>query len=121
MTHIVHSAAELRFDGALDEMRRINVEGVRHLLELARAAHEHHGIARYAHVSTAYVAGGRTGDVAEADLTNEHGFSNTYEQTKYEGEMLVRRALQPTRAELESATKRVHALVRAFVDGVVQA
>ena len=26
-----------------------------------------------------------------------------------------------TRAELESATKRVHALVRAFVDGVVQA
>jgi long-chain acyl-CoA synthetase len=93
VTHIVHSAAELRFDGALEEMRRINVEGTRHLLELARSAHEHHGIARYAHVSTAYVAGGRTGEVAEEDLTNVHGFSNTYEQTKYEGEMLVREAM----------------------------
>ena len=93
VTHVVHSAAELRFDGALEEMRRINVEGTRHLLELALSAHEHHGIARYAHVSTAYVAGGRTGEVAEEDLTNEHGFSNTYEQTKYEGEMLVREAM----------------------------
>ncbi|HSV92163.1 MAG TPA: SDR family oxidoreductase, partial [Desulfobacterales bacterium] len=93
VTHMIHSAAELRFDGELDEMRRINVEGTRHLLELARAAHEHHGIARYAHVSTAYVAGNRTGEVAEADLSNTHGFANTYEQTKYEGEMLVRRAM----------------------------
>jgi long-chain acyl-CoA synthetase len=93
VTHIVHSAAELRFDGALDEMRRINVEGVRHLLEFARSAHEHHGLTRYAHVSTAYVAGGRAGEVAEGDLTNEHGFSNTYEQTKYEGELLVREAM----------------------------
>ncbi|TFG89427.1 MAG: NAD-dependent epimerase/dehydratase family protein [Gemmatimonadales bacterium] len=93
VTHIVHSAAELRFDGELGEMRRINVEGVRHLLDFAYAAHAHHGIARYAHVSTAYVAGGRTSAVAEADLSNEHGFSNTYEQTKYEGEMLVRASM----------------------------
>jgi long-chain acyl-CoA synthetase len=93
VTHVVHSAAELRFDGALEEMRRINVEGVRHLLDFARAAHAHHGLSRYAHVSTAYVAGGRTGEVAEGDLTSEHGFSNTYEQTKYEGEMLVREAM----------------------------
>jgi long-chain acyl-CoA synthetase len=102
VTHIVHSAAELRFDGELDEMRRINVEGTRHLLDFARAAHAHHGIARYAHVSTSYVAGGRTGDVAEADLSNKHGFSNTYEQTKYEGELLVREAM----ATLWSATPR---------------
>jgi long-chain acyl-CoA synthetase len=93
VTHIVHSAAELRFDGELEEMRRINVEGTRHLLDFARAAHADHGISRYAHVSTAYVAGGRSGDVAEEDLSDEFGFSNTYEQTKYEGEMLVREAM----------------------------
>jgi long-chain acyl-CoA synthetase len=93
VTHIVHSAAELRFDGALDEMRRINVQGVAHLLEFAHGVNRHHGLTRYAHVSTAYVAGGRTGEVAEDDLTNEHGFSNTYEQTKYEGELLVRGAM----------------------------
>ena len=93
VTHIVHSAAELRFDGELEEMRRINVQGVAHLLELAHAANAHHGLTRYAHVSTAYVAGSRTGEVAEEDLTNEHGFLNSYEQTKYEGELLVRGAM----------------------------
>lgn len=93
VTHVVHSAAELRFDGELAEMRRINVQGVAHLLEFAHAANRHHGLARYAHVSTAYVAGGRTGEVAEGDLTDEHGFANTYEQTKYEGELLVRGAM----------------------------
>lgn len=93
VTHLVHSAAELRFDGELAEMRRSNVQGVAHLLELAHAANRHHGLARFAHVSTAYVAGGRTGEVAEGDLSDEHGFANTYEQTKYEGELLVRGAM----------------------------
>jgi len=93
VTHVIHSAAELRFDGALDEMRRINVQGVAHLLELAHAVNRHHGLTRYAHISTAYVAGSRTGEVAEADLTNEFGFANPYEQTKYEGELLVRGAM----------------------------
>ena len=93
VTHVIHSAAELRFDGALDEMRRINVQGVAHLLELAHAANRHHGLSRYAHISTAYVAGSRAGEVAEADLTDEYGFANTYEQTKYEGELLVRAAM----------------------------
>jgi long-chain acyl-CoA synthetase len=93
VTHIVHSAAALRFDGALDEMRRSNVQGVAHLLEFAHGVNRHHGLARFAHVSTAYVAGGRTGEVAESDLTNQFGFSNTYEQTKYEGELLVRGAM----------------------------
>jgi long-chain acyl-CoA synthetase len=93
VTHIVHSAADLRFDGPLEEMRRINVQGVAQLLELAQCANRHHGLARYAHVSTAYVAGGRTGDVLENELTDAYGFSNTYEQTKYEGERLVRNAM----------------------------
>lgn len=90
VTHIVHTAAELRFDGALEDMRRSNVGGTAHVLELARAAHAHHGLSRLAHVSTAYVAGGRTGKVAEDELSDAWGFSNTYEQTKYEGEKLVR-------------------------------
>ena len=94
LTHIVHAAAELKLDGELEELRRINVGGTANLLELARAAHADHGLARYAHVSTAYVAGGRTGDVAEEELTNRYGFSNAYEQTKYEGELQVREAMR---------------------------
>ena len=92
VTHVIHSAADLRLDGPLEELREINVQGTARVLDLARAAHHHHGLERFAHVSTAYVAGKRTGEVAEEALSDEHGFSNTYEQTKFEGEQLVRGA-----------------------------
>ncbi len=94
LTHIVHAAAELKLDGELEELRRVNVGGTGRLLELARVAHADHGLARYAHVSTAYVAGGRTGEVAEGELTDRYGFCNAYEQTKYEGELAVRAAMR---------------------------
>jgi long-chain acyl-CoA synthetase len=94
LTHIVHAAAELKLEGELEELRRINVGGTARLLELARAVHADHGLERYAHVSTAYVAGGRTGEVAEGELTGRYGFSNAYEQTKYEGELRVREAMR---------------------------
>jgi len=94
LTHVVHAAAELKLDGELGELRRINVEGTSRLLELARAAHVDHGLERYAHVSTAYVAGSRTGEVAEEELTDVYGFANAYEQTKYEAELQVRAAMR---------------------------
>ncbi len=62
------------------------------MLELAQAAHADHGLARYSHVSTAYVAGGRSGVVPEDALTGEYGFSCAYEFSKYEGERLVQAA-----------------------------
>jgi long-chain acyl-CoA synthetase len=93
LTHIIHAAAELQLDGDLDELRRINVGGTAQLLSLARRVQEDHGIERFAHVSTAYVAGCRTGEVSEEDLLDGHGFSNAYEQTKFEGERLVRQVM----------------------------
>jgi long-chain acyl-CoA synthetase len=92
VTHVIHSAADLRLDGPVDELRRINVQGTAEVMRLARAAHAHHGLRRFAHVSTAYVAGRRTGPVPEEDFSDADGFSNTYEQTKFEGERLVRAA-----------------------------
>ncbi len=92
VTHIIHSAADLRLDGPIDELRRINVQGTAEVIGLARRAHAHHGLQRFAHVSTAYVAGRRTGPVSEEELSDADGFSNTYEQTKFEGERLVRAA-----------------------------
>ncbi len=94
VTHVIHAAAELQLDGELEALRRINVKGTARLLELARAAHADHGLERFAHVSTAYVAGGRTGEVAEGELTDRYGFANAYEQTKYEGELRVREAMR---------------------------
>jgi len=93
VTHIIHTAADMRLDGPIGELRRSNVQGTANVLELARAVHADHGLARLSHVSTAYVAGGRTGDVPEDSLTDEHGFSSRYELSKYEGERLVREAM----------------------------
>jgi long-chain acyl-CoA synthetase len=94
VTHVIHAAADLRLDGPLQELRRTNVGGTASLLALARAAHRDHGLERFSHVSTAYVAGGRGGEVAEEELTDAWGFSNAYERTKYEGELLVREAMR---------------------------
>jgi nucleoside-diphosphate-sugar epimerase len=48
-------------------------------------------LSRIAHVSTAFVAGKRTGLVRETELEHDFGFLNTYQQSKYEAELLVRR------------------------------
>src|SRR5512137_263215 len=76
ITHIIHTAADLRLEAPLDELRKTNVQGTANMLELARLAQQGHGLERYAHVSTAYVAGGRGGAIPETDLTAEYGFSN---------------------------------------------
>ncbi len=92
LTHIIHTAADLRLDAPIEELRRTNLRGIEHVLELAQAVQADHGLARFAHVSTAYVAGGRSGPVPEGALTDAYGFSSAYELSKYEGERLVQAA-----------------------------
>ncbi len=92
VTHIIHAAADLRVNAPLAELRRTNVQGTANVLALARAARQHHGLERLAHISTAYVAGRRTGLVPEDALTDEWGFSSAYECSKLEGERLVQAA-----------------------------
>ena len=89
-TRVVHSAATVRFDHSLDEARRINVEGTRHVLDFASAAP---GLRSFAYVGTAYVAGERSGLIREDELAVGQGYRNTYEQTKAEAEALVQSRL----------------------------
>ena len=92
ITHIIHCAADWRVNAPIDELRRTNVKGTANLLELAQAVHKDHGLIRFSHVSTAYVAGGRTGLVPEDTLSDEYGFTSAYEFSKYEGEKLIQEA-----------------------------
>ncbi|MGI9319693.1 MAG: SDR family oxidoreductase [bacterium] len=92
-THIVHMAALTRFDASLGEARRFNVEGVKHVIELAKKAHSNGCLAQWAHVSTAYVSGARTDLVSPPQLDNGGHFRNTYEQTKNEAEKLLQRLM----------------------------
>jgi len=89
-SRVIHSAATVRFDHSLDEARRINVEGTRHILDFAAAARQ---LRSFAYVGTAYVAGERSDLVRESELAIGQAYRNTYEQTKAEAEALVRSRL----------------------------
>lgn len=84
---IWHSAGSIHLEGDLPELRRTNVEGTRHVLELAAACRRRPVVH---HVSTAFVAGARREGVAyEDELDDARGFENAYERSKYEAELLV--------------------------------
>ena len=87
---IIHSAASVSFSQPLEEARAINLAGTRRMLELAELAHAHGGLKRYAHVSTAYIAGDYSGLFHEYDHDVAQAFRNAYEQSKFEAERLVR-------------------------------
>lgn len=90
VTHVIHCAATVAFDHPLAEARRINVGGTRHMLDVCRRLPR---LERLDAVSTCYVAGRRSEVVKEEELSDAHGFNNTYEQTKYEAELELRAAM----------------------------
>jgi thioester reductase-like protein len=90
VTTIVHCAANVAFDQELEDARRTNLGGTKRMLDFARLVKERGHLDRYAQVSTAYVAGTHTGRFTEDDLDVGQGFRNTYEQSKFESEKLIR-------------------------------
>jgi thioester reductase-like protein len=93
---VVHCAASISFSLELEDARHINVDGTREILALAEQAHEHGGLDRFVHVSTAYVAGDQARRVSEDDGDVGQEFRNTYERTKLEAEEVVRASPVPT-------------------------
>jgi thioester reductase-like protein len=93
---VVHCAASIAFDLPLEEARRVNVEGTREVLDLAREAAGRGALERVVHVSTAYVAGEREGRLREDERDVGQRHRNTYEQTKLEAEQLVANSGLPT-------------------------
>jgi thioester reductase-like protein len=87
---VIHGAASVSFTMPIEQARAINVEGTRAMLELASLAQRRGGLERYAHISTAYVAGTHCGRFGEGDHDVGQGFHNAYERSKFEAERLVR-------------------------------
>ena len=85
---IVHAAATTSFSLPLAEARASNVAATRNVLAFAEGVTN---LSRHVHVSTAFVAGRRIGRVLEDELQHDRGFLNTYQQSKHEAELLVRR------------------------------
>jgi nucleoside-diphosphate-sugar epimerase len=81
-----HSAASLRFkQEQRDKIVEQNVEGTRRLLQLATEA----GASTFNYISTAYVAGKRTGLVREQPARDPSVAHNAYEESKILAETLV--------------------------------
>ncbi|XXF75540.1 SDR family oxidoreductase [Myxococcaceae bacterium GXIMD 01537] len=89
VTDIFHLAAVSYLGVPKETAWRVNVDGTRNMLELARDC-EH--LKRFNHFSTCYVSGDRLGVIAEDELETGQGFRNAYEETKYQAEKLVLRA-----------------------------
>ncbi|MCU0266254.1 MAG: SDR family oxidoreductase [Actinomycetia bacterium] len=91
VTEVWHLAAV--YDLAVPESvaRRVNVEGTAHVIEFCLGCPD---FRRLQYVSTCYVSGNHHGEFGEDDLDLGQGFLNHYEATKFEAEVLVRRAMK---------------------------
>ncbi|MEZ6062243.1 MAG: SDR family oxidoreductase [Planctomycetaceae bacterium] len=89
---VIHAAANLVFSPASkdpdNEPYRTNYDGTRHLLDVCTDA----GIADWHYVSTAYVAGLRTGAVLESECDVGQESANDYERSKILAEQLLKQA-----------------------------
>ena len=89
-TSVLHCAADVRFNQDLDDARLRNVFGSEQVAKLARDALQQGSLQRFDWVGTAFVAGLRQDLVKEGDLEHDQGWKNSYEQSKYEAEQLLR-------------------------------
>jgi thioester reductase-like protein len=90
VTHIQHHAF-LSYEGASSkDIRALNVDGTREVLELARHATQ---LRRLVHHSTAMVSGDRTGTVYEDELEMRQRFRSKIEESRFVAERLVRREM----------------------------
>ena len=88
---IFHLAARTDFKGkSLQDYSPVNIEGVRHIKELALASK-----AWLHHVSTAFVCGDWDGEFREDQLEEGQSFHNYYEESKYMGERVLREEPTP--------------------------
>jgi thioester reductase-like protein len=89
---VVHHLAAIYDLGVpLEVAQRVNVDGTGNVLALCRECEQ---LERLNYVSTAYVAGERTGTVYEHELLFGQRFKNHYESTKFQAEVWVREELE---------------------------
>ena len=89
---VFHCAAGTQFNAPIEELRKINVEGTKRILDFAHVISRKHFLNKINYISTAFVAGKYKGEYNESDFKLGQYFNNTYEKSKFEAEMLVRKS-----------------------------
>jgi nucleoside-diphosphate-sugar epimerase len=85
-TIVIHAAADTRFSNSLGQARIANLDGTKNVLDFASLCPR---LKAFIALSTVHVAGRRTGTILENELHHDGGFVNSYEQSKYETELLL--------------------------------
>ena len=91
VTLIIHAGAEIGFQKSKKELIAANYKGTDNMLKLAGSMR---ALRRFVHISTAYVAGTKSGIVTEDEPAGA-SFSSIYEKTKARAEDLVRNSGLP--------------------------
>lgn len=91
VTDIFHLAAISYLGMPREVAWKVNVDGTRNVIELARECQH---LYRLNHFSTCYVSGDRVGVIAEDELDVGQGYRTAYEETKAQAEKLMHRASQ---------------------------
>jgi thioester reductase-like protein len=90
ITHIIHSAANVKFQQSLKNAMLVNYDGTRNVLQFAEKVESVSGLSKYVYVSTAYTCGDHEGEYFENGSFIPEHFANSYEESKYKSETLVR-------------------------------
>ena len=90
VTVAYHLAAIYNLAVPADVAQKVNVDGTGNVLDLLADCRR---LERHNYVSTAYVAGDRTGHVYEHELVMGQTFKNHYESTKFQAELWVRHSM----------------------------
>ena len=112
VTGILHAGAVTRFDQTPEQALIANVTSTRSVLAHARACPR---LDRVGLVSTAFVAGRRTGTILEDELDLGVKFNNEYEHSKALAEQVAREAM----AGLPVAVYRLGIVVGRATDGYI--
>lgn len=83
---IIHLAAITRFNVEESLANEVNVKGSKNLFEFASKCNS---LEKLAYISTVYATGKQPGRLLELSATNEFGFANHYERSKFEAETLL--------------------------------
>ncbi len=86
--YIIHAAAETDLSAPLTRATKVNINGVRNILQLASDCGSN--LKRLLHISTAYISGTKTGTISTEELYEDVSPCDHYQMTKRKGELLLR-------------------------------
>ena len=88
VNEIYHCAALAEFRQPIERVRNVNVEGTENLFEFACRCSK---LSKVNYIISTFIAGNNKGRFSENDLNRGQRFNNTYEQSKFEAELLLNR------------------------------